>query len=214
MRVLDNGKRAKEDTEAQLIEVLFAVAAKIRLDPEVLSVWFAPSTRQEPENYFVKEEKNFVGITRRDDFPLCYLFIDRVHNEDRVGDFARTGLLYMFEVASHSPVLEEWFVASDLPTLMASGLGALYSQLSRELSLTINPDRLPLLLAMSDHAELQELMGPSTAESIFSTDHAAHMRTFLSDLTFWQDILDHCRSVDVKQTLLDHFQILFLQQVL
>jgi hypothetical protein len=40
------------------------------------------------------------------------------------------------------------------------------------------------------------------------------MTTFLSYLAFWQDVLDHCRSPEVKQTLLDHFQILFLQQLL
>jgi len=40
------------------------------------------------------------------------------------------------------------------------------------------------------------------------------MATFLSYLAFWQDILDHCRSAEVKQTLLDHFQVLFLQQLL
>ena len=120
----------------------------------------------------------------------------------------------MFEVASHSPVLEAWFVASDLPTLMASGLGALYSQLSRELSLTIDHDKLPLLLAMSDYTDILETSGASAAQSVYSDAHAAHMRTFLSDLTFWQDILEHCRSEDVRQTLLDHFQILFLQQVL
>ena len=40
------------------------------------------------------------------------------------------------------------------------------------------------------------------------------MATFLSYLTFWQDVLNHCRSSNVKQTLLDCFSILFLQQLL
>ena len=31
---------------------------------------------------------------------------------------------------------------------------------------------------------------------------------------FWQDILEHCTSTEVKQTLLDHFKYLFLQQLL
>ncbi len=54
-----------------------------------------------------------------------------MHHEGRVGDFARTGLLYIIEAASSSIDLEQWIVESDLATLMASGLGALYSQLSR-----------------------------------------------------------------------------------
>ncbi|PSK53098.1 UPF0518 protein [Elsinoe australis] len=212
MRVLDSGYGyVTSDTESQLVEVLFAIAAKIRLEPDILEIWFAPSGRAESEEEFIREKKSFVGITQKDDFPLCYLFIDRVHNEGRIGDFARTGLLYVFEAASRSPILDAWIVASDLPTLMASALGALYSQLSRELSLLQDPNSLPMLLAMSDYLEHNQDTG---VEMISSESHKAHMSTFLSDLTFWQDILDHCRSVDVKQTLLDHFQILFLQQVL
>ncbi|KAF4553389.1 Hypothetical protein D9617_7g031160 [Elsinoe fawcettii] len=212
MRVLDSGYAyVTDETESQLVEVLFAIAAKIRLEPDILEVWFAPSGRAESEEAFIREKKSFVGITQKDDFPLCYLFIDRVHHEGRIGDFARTGLLYIFEAASRSVTLDAWIVASDLPTLMASALGALYSQLSRELSLLQDPNGLPMLLAMSDYLEHNQDTG---VETISSESHKAHMSTFLSDLTFWQDILDHCKSVDVKQTLLDHFQILFLQQLL
>ncbi|KAF2150579.1 hypothetical protein K461DRAFT_295843 [Myriangium duriaei CBS 260.36] len=212
MRVLDSGYSfVSTDTESQLVEVLFNISAKIRLEPDILSVWFAPSGRAENEESFIREKKSFVGITQKDDFPLCYLFMDRVHHEGRIGDFARTGLLYIFESSSRSAALDQWIVASDLPTLMASALGALYSQLSRELSLLRHTNDLPMLLAMSDYPEYNP---DSDVETISSESHKAHMATFLSDLTFWQDILDHCRSVDVKQTLLDHFQILFLQQLL
>ena len=212
MRILESGSLfVSLDTESQLVEVLFAVAAKIRLEPDILPIWFSGNIRLETDDDHGKEKRSFVGITQKDDFPLCYMFIDRVHHEGRIGDFARTGLLYIFEAASRSAELESWLVSSDLPTLMASGLGALYSQLNRELSLRQDTDKLPLLLAMSDYTELHP---ESAAESAFSEDHAAHIATFLSDLTFWQDILDHCKSVDVRQTLLDHFQILFLQQVL
>ena len=52
------------------------------------------------------------------------------------------------------------------------------------------------------------------AISFFSDDFQSHMVTFLSYLTFWQDVLEHCRSTDVRHTLIDHFQVLFLQQLL
>ncbi|KAK5743151.1 hypothetical protein LTR17_002912 [Elasticomyces elasticus] len=199
------------DTETAILELLFTISAKIRLQPEILSVWFRSAAKPELDDVFVKKNKNFVGITQKNDFPLCYLLIDRVHHEGRIGDFARTGLLYIFEATGRSVDLEEWIVASDLPTLMASGLGALYSQLSRELSI-LHPDAtLPAVLAMSDYSTTHSR---ATAESAFSERHQAHMATFLSYLAFWQDVLDHCRSADVKQTLLDHFQILFLQQLL
>lgn len=199
------------DTETAILELLFTITAKIRLQPDILTFWFHSTAKPELEDVFVKEKKSFVGITQKDDFPLCYLLIDRVHHEGRIGDFARTGLLYIFEATGRSEDLEEWVVSSDLPTLMASGLGALYSQLSRELSI-LHPDAtLPAVLAMSDYSTTHPR---ATAESAFSERHQSHMATFLSYLAFWQDVLDHCRSGEVKQTLLDHFQILFLQQLL
>lgn len=33
-------------------------------------------------------------------------------------------------------------------------------------------------------------------------------------LLFWQDTIDHCKSPEVVATLLDHFQVLFLEQLL
>lgn len=199
------------ETETSILELLFTISAKIRLQPEILPVWFQNNAKPELEDVFVKEKKSFVGITQKDDFPLCYLLIDRVHHEGRIGDFARTGLLYIYESTGRSLALEEWVVSSDLPTLMASGLGALYSQLSRELSI-LHPDAtMPAVLAMSDYSTTHTR---ATAESAFSERHRSHMATFLHYLHFWQDVLDHCKSEDVKQTLLDHFQILFLQQLL
>lgn len=212
-KVVDSGEYLIDvDTETEILELLFTIAAKIRLQPDILPVWFRSTVKPDQEQVVVQEKKSsFVGITQKDDFPLCYLLIDRVHHEGRIGDFARTGLLYVFEATGRSQELEEWVISSDLPTLMASGLGALYSQLSRELSILHADAELPAVLAMSDYATTHPR---ATAESAFSDRHKSHMATFLSYLAFWQDVLDHCRSEDVKRTLLDHFQILFLQQLL
>ncbi|KAF2431781.1 hypothetical protein EJ08DRAFT_687273 [Tothia fuscella] len=202
-----------EDTEGEIVELLFGIAAKIRLQPEILPVWFRK--REPPRQRKVSDKgvksNDFVGVTSKADFPLCYQLIDHVHHEGRIGDFARTGLLYIFESASKSPELEQWIVESDLPTLMASGLGALYSQLSRKLSILHPPDELPIILILSDYKEQRT---PLDAENLFSTHCQGHLETFLSYLTFWQDVLEHCRSLDVRQTLLDHLQVLFLQQLL
>jgi hypothetical protein len=72
-------------------------------------------------------------------------------------------------------------------------------------------DEIPAILAFSDHPGDQPTFG---AESSSSPEFQTHMDTFLSYLVFWQDVLEHCKSVEVKQTLLDHFHILFLQQLL
>ncbi|TQS32615.1 hypothetical protein Golomagni_07065, partial [Golovinomyces magnicellulatus] len=47
-----------------------------------------------------------------------------------------------------------------------------------------------------------------------SPEFQSHLETCLSHLLFWQDVLNHCRSVEVKSTLLEHFQVIFLQQLL
>lgn len=204
-----------EDIEADIVELLFGIAAKIRLQPEILPVWFtttAPADAAAAAKARLANQKvDFAGVTQKEDFPLCYQLIDHVHHEGRIGDFARTGLLYIFESASRSIPLEQWIVNSDLPTLMATGLGALYSQMSRKLSIQHPPEDMPLVLSLSDYADVQPNL---QAENFFGADFQNHLVTFLSYLTFWQDVLEHCRSIDVRHTLIDHFQILFLQQLL
>ncbi|KAI9762233.1 MAG: hypothetical protein M4579_000556 [Chaenotheca gracillima] len=214
-----------DEAEGDVIELMFGVAAKIRLQPEILPVWFTAredtlSDRAraqegdgsgEDEGDEEAQQQDFAGITKKEDFPLFYLLIDYVHHEGRVGDFARTGLLYIIESASISEQLEQWIIESDLATLMASGLGALYSQLSRKLAIAYPVDELPAILALSDYTEPPQ---SSDIEISTSPEFQLHLDTFLSYLAFWQDVLDHCKSVEVRQTLLDHFRILFLQQLL
>lgn len=193
------------DTEGRIVEVLFAIASKLRLQPKLLPTWFRLN--------MTAEERDLGSHTRKDKdvFPLFYLTLDYVHHDGRVGDFARTGLLYIIELASHSEQLERWIVESDLATLMASGLGALYSQLSRKLVLSFTNDSIPAILSFSDTPRPKT---PSDAEKTTSSDFQAHLTTFLSYLVFWQDVLEHCGSEDVKRSLLDHFKFLFLQQLL
>lgn len=124
--------KRSDDVEGRLMELLFGVANNIRLQPNILSAWFAPRAPPGPESEQQNSgEKEFEGATRKDDFPLFYLLVEYVHHGGHAGDFARTGLLYLIETASRSKDLERWLIESDLATLMATGLGALYSQLGR-----------------------------------------------------------------------------------
>ncbi|PGH00216.1 hypothetical protein GX51_05913 [Blastomyces parvus] len=196
---------AGEEGEGRLVELLFGVANNIRLRPAILPAWFFPKDHgnQGPEP--VETGKEFAGATRKDDFPFFYLLIDYVHHEGRSGDFARTGLLYIIETASRSKELERWLIESDLATLMATGLGALYSQLNRSLLFLKDDETIPHIVALSDYAPVETAARPKLG---------AHMDAFLSYLLFWQDTVDHCKSAEVNDTLLDHFQVLFLQQLL
>lgn len=204
-----NSIRLSSETEIEVVELAFGIAAKIRLQPEILPAWFRET--HDALNVQLGAHEKFAGRTHKEDFPLFYLLIDYIHHEGRVGDFARTGLLYIIEAASTSMALEQWIVESDLATLMATGLGALYSQLSRKLVIDYPPDEVPSVLALSDYSHPR-----STSEIVSSAsqDFQGHMETFLSHLVFWQDVLEHCKSSEVKQTLLEHFQVIFLQQLL
>ncbi len=97
-------------------ELAFNITTKIRLDPDILSAWFksqpsAPAERKEQDAH-----ERFTGRAQKQDFPLFYLLVDYIHHEGKVGDFARTGLLYIIEAASSSVPLEQWIVESDLST--------------------------------------------------------------------------------------------------
>ncbi|KAI0447501.1 Retinoic acid induced 16-like protein-domain-containing protein [Xylaria telfairii] len=207
-----NSIRLGLDTEVKVVELAFNITTKIRLEPEILPAWFkVHADAGAQDGKFKDDREKFAGKTQKQDFPLFYLLMDYIHHEGRVGDFARTGLLYIIEAASNSIELEQWIVESDLSTLMATGLGALYSQLSRKLVIDHPPQGLPPVLAFSDYEH------PTATFEIVSScspDYQLHMDTFLSHLLFWQDVLNHCRSVEVKSTLLEHFQIIFLQQLL
>ncbi|KAI1858961.1 uncharacterized protein JN550_012319 [Neoarthrinium moseri] len=207
-----NSIRLAADTEVRVVELAFNITTKIRLEPHILTAWF--KSHQHPGSHdekFKDERERFAGKTQKQDFPLFYLLMDYIHHEGKVGDFARTGLLYIIESASNSVALEQWIVESDLSTLMATGLGALYSQLSRKLVIDHPPQELPPVLALSDY---QHPLSTFEIVSSCSPDFKLHLDTFLAHLLFWQDVLNHCRSTEVKSTLLEHFQVIFLQQLL
>jgi len=197
-----------EQEEGDLVEVLFGITTKVRLDPEILPAWFYPSHSQERTESTASKGSVFAGATRRADFPLFYLLVDYIYHDGRTGDFARTGLLYLIETASKLKEPEKWMIESDLATLMASGLGALYSRLSRRLPTIAEREELPPILALSEYVSDPD----ETATLIQNFRHDTN--AFLSFLLFWQDTLNHCQSAEVKDNLLDHFQVLFLQQLL
>jgi len=204
---IDQNGLSEQDV-GHLIELLFSVTTKIRLDPDILPAWFYPE-RDQPEGQDVtSSELTFAGATRKNAFPLFYLLIQYVYHDGQMGDFARTGLLFLTETASKSKSLEKWMIESDLATIMASGLGALYSRLAARLPQLEGDEELPPILALSDFT----LSSSPAGLSPFDFQH--DLDAFLSYLKFWQDTLDHCASTEVTETLLDHFQVLFLQQLL
>lgn len=66
-------------------------------------------------------------------------------------------------------------------------------------------ENIPRVIAYSDHAKEETALQPTLGHT---------MDVFMSYLLFWQDTIDHCKSAEVNDTLLDHFQVLFLEQLL
>ena len=215
------------ETKAVLFELLFSIAAKLRLRPAYMNYWFKPDLRSE-EGLSTEISGRKPSHPREEEFPLFYLLLNNVHIERRVGEFARTGLLYIIESAAHSETLEKWIIESDLAAMMASGLGALYSQLNRHVNLiyrNITPNQIlcrklvcsyakgavPAVVAFSDTSK--PLYNVNAQETSFS-EFRSSVEAFLTYLNFWQDTMEHCASADIRQTLLDHFEFLFLQQLL
>ena len=81
----------------------------------------------------------------------------------------------------------------------------------RKLDITHPRENMPLILALSHEHDDQQ---GGDIDNFYSEGVQARLSTFMSNLEFWQDILEHCRSLEIKQTLIDHFQVFFLQQIL
>lgn len=191
----------EERLETDLVELLFEIATKIRQDPDIIPAWFYPDRE-------ATRGRNAADDTRRSQFPLFFVLVQYVHHDGPVGDFSRTALLYLTEAASKFKPLETWMIESDLAPQMASGLGALYSRLSRQSTpLTVRSSSLPIVVLSDNSENLESLVEPAR-------DGHQDVKAFFSYLAFWQDTLNHCKSVEVSDTLLDHFQVLFVQQLL
>lgn len=219
-----------DNGQADLVELLFEICAKIRADPDILPAWFYPERRQSPptnesgEYDGAQPPRRSASTARQDQFPLFYLLVAFVHNDGSSGDFARTGLLYLIEATAKSQNLEKWMIESDLAPQMASGLGALYSRLSRTPASVPHADifsSTPWANTSEEYTNNKHRVpgdfGENKSEQTHEDEPAEawqSVNTFLSYLAFWQDTLNHCSSIEVADTLLDHFQILFVQQLL
>ena len=190
----------EERLQTDLVELLFEIATKIRLDPDILPAWFYPERET--------RGRNGTDDSRRSQFPLFHVLVQYVHHDGPAGDFARTALLYLTETASMFKPLETWMIESDLAPQMASGLGALYSRLGRQSTVLTRLESIPPIVLLSDHSE------GTTNISEPAPDAQQDRKAFFTYLAFWQDTLNHCKSIEVSDTLLDHFQVLFVQQLL
>ncbi|KAG0016892.1 hypothetical protein BGZ80_008824 [Entomortierella chlamydospora] len=164
-----------------------------------------PPGENEPEN----------GQESKRDYEfLLFTYLSKfVHREGKAGDFARTGLLFLIELATGS--LGEYILDSDFATYLTAGVGALYSQLPRQLIVRGEPNN-------STGNSLTSVIPPqdfkpsrrSNIELSTSADFQSRLDAFLKVLEFCQDVLMRCPNPDIASSLLSSFKVVFLENIL
>lgn len=191
-------------SEFKFCEFMFSTASMMKVYDGLLLSWFqiidkvagAPALASIPSKTRENLDSTSTAQTVIDngyhrEFPLFCLLLNYVHHGGKSGEYSRTGLLYLIEVASESEALVNWVLKSDLSSLMASGLCALYSQLSRTIQ---QPE---LNHEPKDRFDQKDL------------------DVFLSYLLFWQDMLTFAqKSTSLTKNLVYHFDVLFVRQLL
>lgn len=234
--------------EEILAEFLLSLASLMKSTPGLLVKWFefieafggAPALSKKGDD--LSDDENDKVIARKPstpkqkgratnliqynrEFPMFYILIEYIHHEGNVGEYARTGLLYLIEVAAMSQPLVRWVIDSDLGAFMASGLGALYSQVCR----TVAKDdwQNPSIIGVTIPEDATESNDMNKYGEYASTQDK-DLHTFLSYLLFWQDMLkvlddhehresdtndDNCLD-DLINHLMFNFDALFVRQLL
>ncbi|CAI2184164.1 4553_t:CDS:2 [Funneliformis geosporum] len=149
------------------------------------------------------------------EFLLFTYLLQFLHREGKSGEYARYGLLFIIELAEGP--LGDFILESDFATIMAAGLGALYSQLPRKLMVKSSSGGLTnaTLLGFGDNtsAELDRLRS-SGIEVSSSTDFKSQLDSFLKLLEFCQDVLNECPNQNISRELLTNVKTNFLENIL
>ncbi|CAG8526716.1 3013_t:CDS:2 [Acaulospora morrowiae] len=149
------------------------------------------------------------------EFLLFTYLLKFLHKEGRSGEYARYGLLFIIELAEDA--LGDFIIESDFATIMAAGLGALYSQLPRKLMVKSSGGGLTnaTLLGFGDIAsdELEGLRANNIQVSS-SPEFINQLDSFLKLMEFCQDVLNICPNVDISLALLQNVKTHFLKNIL
>ncbi|KAI7848251.1 Retinoic acid induced 16-like protein-domain-containing protein [Circinella umbellata] len=189
--VLDQQQQYHED----LVDLMYIICSKIHGFPALLNIFFHHNTNN------------------HDEFLLFTYLLRFVHREGRSGDYARTGLLFVMEMAA-ADHLGDFILSSDFATIMAAGLGALYSQLPRKL--VIKDDSL-LNKSVSTYLLGQDFVRHLYNQNVDESSSSSfryQLDAFLKLLEFCQDVLARCPRTDICKALLQYIRGIFLENIL
>ncbi|KAF9543396.1 hypothetical protein EC957_000907 [Mortierella hygrophila] len=151
--------------------------------------------------------------SKRDYEFLLFTYLSKfVHREGKSGDFARTGLLFLMELATGS--LGEYILDSEFSSYLTAGVGALYSQLPRKLIVMADSINLAASSTTSPPPPDPRPSRRANIELSTSKDFQSRLDAFLRVLEFCQDVLMRCPNTEIATTLLASFKTVFLENIL
>ncbi|KAI1315655.1 hypothetical protein EDD11_000548 [Mortierella claussenii] len=147
---------------------------------------------------------------------LLFTYLSKfVHREGKGGDFARTGLLFIMELATGS--LGDYIMETDFTSFLSAGVGASYSQLPRKLLVRGGPNTINSMVGtLNDRTPPAESTPSRRVDIELSTsiDFQSRLDAFLKLLEFCQDIMMRCPSSNIVNSLLVTFKTVFLENIL
>ncbi|KAF1797359.1 Retinoic acid induced 16-like protein-domain-containing protein, partial [Mucor lusitanicus] len=221
--VLD--ERQSELDHEDLVDLMYTICSKIHGFPALLNIFFHDkqwlTTPQKPSSAAAAAAADTPIMTPMVEAPPEYEFLlftyllRYIHREGRSGDYARTGLLFLMEMATDQ--LGDFILESDFATIMAAGLGALYSQLPRKLIIKdekeINSTAASYLLGQ----DLDPRSYPSDEFGVEQSNSAQfkyQLDSFLKLLEFCQDVLLRCPNNAISERLLQCIRGIFMENIL
>ncbi|KAG0167668.1 hypothetical protein DFQ28_005846 [Apophysomyces sp. BC1034] len=212
--VLD--ERQSELYHEDLVDLMYIICSKIHGFPALLNIFFHDkqwlTTPQKKYHTDAVEEGPGPAKKPEYEFLLFTYLLRFVHREGQSGDFARTGLLFLTEMATNQ--LGEFILESDFATIMAAGLGALYSQLPRKLAIKDDAELnvSPAAYLLGQDLDLQ--VTDPNIEISSSPEFKSALDSFLKLLEFCQDVLTRCPNVEISLALLQSIRTIFLENIL
>ncbi|KAI8149208.1 Retinoic acid induced 16-like protein-domain-containing protein [Fennellomyces sp. T-0311] len=200
-----------------LVDLMYIICSKIHGFPALLNIFF-----HDKQWLTTPQKAHHTPMTLVDDnkakkpeyeFLLFSYLLRFVHREGRTGDYARTGLLFIMEMATMQ--LGDFIIESDFATIMAAGLGALYSQLPRKLMIK---DEAELNANLASFLIGQDIVDPRYTmpgvEISSSPEFKYQLDSFLKLFEFCQDVLTRCPNTEISMRLLQSIRTIFLENIL
>ncbi|ORX95459.1 hypothetical protein K493DRAFT_282785 [Basidiobolus meristosporus CBS 931.73] len=210
-----------------LVDLMYNICSKIHGYPELLHIFFydkqwltapqksnARGVQGQNKLFNAESLKNLVsnqeisneGEKREYEFAFFKHLLLFIHKDGKLGDVARTALLFLMDVADSG--LRDFILTGDFCTIIAAGLGAFYSQLPRKLVVEASMES----VSFGYHGYPTEKT--QRGETATSPEFQALLESFLKYLDFTQEVLVRCSRGSICTLLLDSTKSLFVENIL